>query len=127
MSRKVKLAVVGGRRGKHFKRALTALDDRMELVAICDHDESVLAAWKEEYPHVRSYVSYDQLLDNPNIDAVFLATPLFIHAKQSVAALRAGKHVLSEVTASHTIDDSWELVEAVEESGLVYMMAENYC
>lgn len=127
MSKKVRLAVVGGRRGKNFKHALEALKGRIELAAVCDLNPEVLQLWGREHPGVKTYANYDELLDDSNIDAVLLATPMFVHAKQTVQALRAGKHVLSEVIASHTIEDSWELIEAVEESGLVYMMAENYC
>jgi predicted dehydrogenase len=52
---------------------------------------------------------------------------MLLHAGQSVQALRAGKHVLSEVIAATTLEECWELIEAVEKSGLTYMMAENYC
>jgi len=49
------------------------------------------------------------------------------HVPQAISALKAGKHVLSEVTAGVTIDELWWLVEAVEKSGKVYMFAENCC
>jgi predicted dehydrogenase len=45
----------------------------------------------------------------------------------SVAAMRAGKHVLSEVAAACTLDECWDLVRAVEETGKTYMLAENVC
>jgi len=127
MSKRIRLAVVGGRRGAHFNQALEALAERTELVAVCDVREEMLANWQKIYPGVRTFNDYNRLLEDPDVDAVFLATPLFIHAEQAVEALRAGKHVLSEVIASHTIEDSWKLIEAVEETGLTYMMAENYC
>jgi predicted dehydrogenase len=52
---------------------------------------------------------------------------MFLHARQAVRALEAGKHVISEVIAAHTLEDGEALIEAVEKSGLTYMMAENYC
>ena len=52
-----------------------------------------------------------------DIDAVCLATPVTQHARQSIAALGAGKHVLSEVTASYTLEEGWDLISAVERSG----------
>ncbi|MBP1990773.1 Gfo/Idh/MocA family oxidoreductase [Paenibacillus eucommiae] len=123
----IRLAVVGGRRGGAFKQALSALQETVILTSVCDLSETVLTEWKENYPGVNTYTDYDKLLEDPNLDAVLLATPLVIHAKQAVKALRAGKHVLSEVIACHTLEDAWELVEAVEQTGLTYMMAENYC
>jgi predicted dehydrogenase len=49
------------------------------------------------------------------------------HAEMSVDALRAGKHAFSEVAAACTLHECWALVEAVEETGRIYMLAENYC
>ncbi|MDF2724504.1 MAG: hypothetical protein K0Q59_4179 [Paenibacillus sp.] len=123
----IRLAVVGGRRGKSFNRALSVLADKVQLAAVCELNEAMLLAWKAENPGIKTYMEYTDLLADPDIDAVLLATPLVIHARQAIEALRAGKHVLSEVIAAHTLEDCWELVEAVEQTGLTYMMAENYC
>ncbi len=123
----VRLAVVGGGRGGTFSKVLSNLADKAQLVAVCDHDEAVLDRWKDEFPEVRSYDNYERLLDDGQVDAVFLATPLFIHARQAIQALQAGKHVISEVIAITTLDEGWELIETVEKTGLTYMMAENYC
>ncbi|BBH23692.1 glycosyl hydrolase family 109 protein 2 [Paenibacillus baekrokdamisoli] len=123
----IRLAVVGGGRGAYFSNCLARLKGRMELVAVCDNQIEVLGKWKKEFPTASAYNDYERLLEDPSIDAVFLATPLFIHANQAVQALRAGKHVISEVIAAHTLEDCWELVKAVEQTGLTYMMAENYC
>lgn len=123
----IRLAVVGGRRGRSFNRALTVLTDKVRLTAVCELQEHLLAQWKQSNPDVKTYTSYDLLLEDPEIDAVLLATPLVIHAQQAISALRAGKHVLSEVIAAHTLEDCWQLLETVEQTGLTYMMAENYC
>lgn len=123
----IRLAVVGGRRGRHFNKALDRLSEKIQLVAVCDVLDDVLTAWKEQYPDARTYRDYSDLLSDSDVDAVFLATPLTQHASQAIAALESGKHVLSEVIASHTLEDSWALIEAVERSGLTYMLAENYC
>jgi len=127
MKKQIRMAVVGGRRGAAFDFALSNLAEQLQLVAVCDLNEDVVKEWQEKFPHIEGFTRYEQLLDSPRIDAVFLATPMLLHAKQAVQALKAGKHVLSEVIGSHTIEDSWELIEAVEKSNLTYMMAENYC
>jgi predicted dehydrogenase len=126
-SKPIKLAVVGGRRGTAFDRALEAFQERVTLVAICDLSQEVLARWKERHPEVETYVSYQELLDRADCSAVFVATPMPLHAAQAVQALEAGKHVISEVIAATTLDECWQLVETVEKTGLVYMLAENYC
>ena len=127
MGQSVKLAVVGGCRGGAFGGALRALGDRVRLSAVCDLDEEVLAMWREHVPGIPTFISYEEMLDKPDCTAVFIATPPALHTQQAVQAMEAGRHVLSEVFAAFTLDECWQLVEAVERTGLVYMMAENYC
>ncbi|MCM3701889.1 Gfo/Idh/MocA family protein [Paenibacillus macerans] len=123
----VQLAIVGGNRGGSFKRTLSGLEGLIRLAAICDIREEVLRQWKADFPQIKTYDDYTRMLEDPEIDAVFIASPMLLHSRQAIEALRAGKHVLSEVIAAHTLEDAWELVETVEQTGLVYMMAENYC
>lgn len=123
----VRLAVVGGRRGRSFHKTLDRLTDQLALVAVCDTSADVLASWRQQYPAARAYDDFADLLADDGVEAVLLATPLQLHARQAIAALLAGKHVLSEVTATNMLEECWELVEAVRASGRVYMMAENYC
>lgn len=127
MSNPIRLAVVGGNRGGSFKHALKAFESKIRLDAVCDLSEEVLAKWKENHPGIRTTTSYEKLLQDKEIDAVLVATPMQLHAPQAIQALKAGKHVLSEVIAACTLEECWELVETVEKTGRTYMMAENYC
>ncbi len=124
---RVKLAVVGGRRGAAAEGPAAAMPDKVAITAICDLDEEVLARWAAAHPGIATFTSYERMLGEADCDAVFIATPYPLHAEQSIQALSAGKHVLSEVVAATTLEECHALVEAVERSGLVYMMAENYC
>jgi predicted dehydrogenase len=123
----VRLAIAGGRRGASFTGALESLQDQIQLVAICDPSEAVRTSWQTEDSQLTTYDSFEHMLDDPAIDAVFIATPMTLHAPQAILALNAGKNVLSEVIAAVTLEECWELVETVEKTGLTYMMAENYC
>lgn len=123
----VRLAIVGGHRGETFSRLARLLSDRMHLVAICDRDDAVLARWRADNPEARVYTRYDELLADAAIDAVVLATPFPGHARQAVAALEAGKHVLSEVIGATTLDECWALIETAEAADRTYMFAENCC
>jgi predicted dehydrogenase len=123
----IRLAVVGGQRGASFGLALKTFAERLTLAAICDLSPQVLARWRTNYPGIQTYSDYAELLEFADIDAVLIATPMYLHANQAIQALDAGKHVLSEVIAATTLDECWALVEAVERSGRVYMLAENYC
>ncbi|NLE44967.1 MAG: Gfo/Idh/MocA family oxidoreductase [Chloroflexi bacterium] len=124
---RVRLAVIGGRRGASFAMALQALQEQAELTSVCDLSEGVLDKWREDYPGIRTFTSYEALLESDVCNAVFLATPLRLHARQAVEAMRADKHVLSEVVAATTVDECWQLIEMVEKTGKTYMLAENYC
>ncbi|MCX6030872.1 MAG: Gfo/Idh/MocA family oxidoreductase [Chloroflexi bacterium] len=127
MSKPLKLAVVGGRRGASFNHALARLKESVTFTAVCDLSEAMLASWRTEHPDIQTFTSYDDLLEKADCDAVFICTPMLLHAGQSVKALEAGKHVLSEVVAAATLDECWQLVETVERTGRAYMLAENFC
>lgn len=123
---RIRFAVIGAGRGKSFIKATGNPGSTVDLTAICDRNPAALAAWKDS-TEITLYSDFEQVLNDPKIDAVCLATPVHLHARQAIAALNAGKHVLSEVSAAYTIEECWDLVAAVEKSGKTYMMAENYC
>lgn len=123
----LRLGIVGGNRGGRLNQLLQVLVDRIELAAICDVNEALLKAWKTQYPGVQTYVEYRHMLEDESVEAVYIASPMTFHARQSIEALQAGKHVLCEVPAIQTLEEAWELIETVEQTGLCYMMAENYC
>ena len=72
------------------------------------------------------YQDYDEFL-NHNMDAVVLANYANEHAPFAIKALKKGKHVLSEVLPVQTLKEAVELVETIEETGLIYSYGENYC
>lgn len=120
---RIRVGIVG-QRGLAFASGLRALP-QIELCALCDIDAAALqrAADQHDIPH--RYVHYDDLLEN--VDAVIVATPMQLHAAQSIRALELGKHVLSEVTAAISLEECWDLRDAAEKSRAIYMLSENYC
>ncbi|MEN6346151.1 MAG: Gfo/Idh/MocA family oxidoreductase [Armatimonadia bacterium] len=121
----VKIGVLGAGRGAGLARSMSFAPSA-ELTALCDANEERLAAAVAKTGVTTTFTSFEALLDS-DVDAVVLASPMPLHVQHAVQALKAGKHVLSEVTAATSIDQCWELLEAVRSSGLKYMMAENYC
>lgn len=97
----------------------------VEVVALCETDPERLREGAEQYGIPQSFLVYEEMLEQ--VDAVVIATPMHLHVSQSVLALQAGKHVLSEVTAAVTLEECWELLDAVNASSATYMMAENVC
>jgi len=116
----------GTGRGMTFVNSAASLPGVVDLVAVCDLNAENCASWRAR-GDVRVYDDYQKLLEDPEVDAVCLATPVTLHARQAIDALNAGKHVLSEVPGAYEMRECFDLVEAVERTGLTYMLAENYC
>ena len=94
------------------------------LVAVCRRNEEEMNKVADQFDIAKRYTDYDKLLADPEIDAVHINSPIPDHAPQSIKALRAGKHVMCTVPMATTIAECEELCQAVNETGLKYMMAE---
>jgi predicted dehydrogenase len=70
----------------------------------------------------RQYKTYLELLDAPDIDAVIIAAPDHWHAPMAIAAARRGKHVYCEKPVSWSVPETYELVKAVKENGIVFQL-----
>jgi len=70
--------------------------EQAELVAVASRDDARAAAYAEQWGIERSYGSYEALLDDPEIEAVYISLPNTMHVEWSIRALEAGKHVLCE-------------------------------
>jgi predicted dehydrogenase len=121
--KRIRLGIWGLGRGMYFYRTCAMLN--IDVVAGCDFNEHMRATFHKDHPE--AFVTDDaaEFLKR-DFDAVLLATYCPAHADDAIRCLRAGKHVLSEVTSFHTMAEGVRLVEAVENSGLVYNLAENY-
>ena len=119
----IRVGVIGVGRGSSFASGATDLVG-MKLVALCD-------IWKEKLDEagkkygVATYTDYDKFLEH-DMDAVVLANYFHEHAPFAVKALAAGKHVMSETSCNATLAEGVALCRAVEKSGKIYMLAENY-
>ncbi len=123
MSNALKIGIVG-KRGLSFLSGLRSLAG-VEVLAFCEQNPQTLQTEADKHGIPQRFAEYTAMLDK--VDAVVVATPMPLHVPQSVLALGAGKHVLSEVTAAVSIDECWQLLDAVKSSGKTYFFAENYC
>ncbi|PIZ40569.1 MAG: hypothetical protein COY42_21155, partial [Armatimonadetes bacterium CG_4_10_14_0_8_um_filter_66_14] len=121
----IRIGILGAGRGTALARAAQRASNAT-VVAFCDQDQGRLAQAAAAIEGAATYTDYEDLLA-ADLDAILVASPMPLHAEHSIAALQAGKHVISEVTAATTMDQCWALLEAVNASGLRYMLAENYC
>lgn len=121
--KRIKLGIWGLGRGRHFYGIFKHLN--IDVVAGCDYFEPLRENFLAANPGAFATASSAEFLER-DFDAVLLATFCPAHADDAIACLNAGKHVLSEVTSFHTMAEGVRLVEAVEKSGLIYNLAENY-
>ena len=95
-----------------------------EIAAICRRNAKALNECGGKYGIKKRYTAYEDVLADPDIDAVHINSPIPDHAAQSVAALKAGKHVACTVPMGTSVDECRAVVEAQRASGKVYMMME---
>src|SRR5438477_9069601 len=123
MADKVRVAIVGLGFGAEFI-PIYQKHPSAEMVAVCRRNKAELDKCGDKFGIKARYTDYAKLLADPNVDAVHINSPIPDHAAQSLAALKAGKHVACTVPMATTVDECKALVEEQRRSGKVYMMME---
>jgi predicted dehydrogenase len=121
--KKTNIAIVGLGFGAEFI-PIYQKHPNAHLVAICQRNEAKLNELGDAFGIAKRYTSYDELLQDDEIDAVHINTPIPDHGTQSIKALEAGKHVACTVPMATTVEECEEIVKLTEETGLTYMMME---
>ncbi len=118
----VRVGVVGlGHWGPNLARNFAAISG-CELAWLCDGSEEVRQRWAPTFPGARMSADIQQLLDDPQLDAVILATPVPTHATLAVTVLRAGKHCFVEKPLAQTVVDAQRAIDAAEDAGKLLMV-----
>ncbi|MFY7793818.1 MAG: Gfo/Idh/MocA family protein [Chitinophagaceae bacterium] len=123
MSKKIKVAIVGLGFGAEFI-PIYQLHPDAEMYAICQRNREKLDQIGDHFGVAKRYTDYDEMLQDPEIDAVHINTPIPDHAIQSIKALKAGKHVACTVPMATSVEECRQIVELTEQTGLTYMMME---
>ena len=97
---------------------------KAEVAAICQRTKSRLDEIGDRFGIATRYTDFREVLTDPNVDFVHINSPIPDHAPQTIAALKAGKHVMCTVPMATSLDEAREIVGLVRETGLKYMMAE---
>src|SRR3954470_19621343 len=123
MANKVRVAIVGLGFGAEFIPIYQNHPDA-EMYAVCRRNKKELDETGDKFKVAKRYTDYNELLKDPNVDAVHINSPIADHAPQSIAALKAGKHVASTVPMGVSIDECKKIVDLQRQTKKVYMMME---
>jgi len=117
----LKCGVAGLKRGKLFADRFDRIEG-CETVAVCDMNPASL----EPFGHLKTFTDYESFIREGGMDVVAVITPGPVHADQSIMAMDAGKHVICETPFVYSIQEAERLVQAVERTGMKFMLAEDY-
>jgi len=127
MTRKIKIAIIGCGAVSDFHHVPgLRLDPRAELLAICDTDEALMQKRYEEWQPVKSTTDYKEIADDPDVDAVIIATPNFMHSPIALACIAAGKHVMCEKPLGLNFAETQKMYRAAVEKKVRHMTAFTY-
>jgi UDP-N-acetyl-2-amino-2-deoxyglucuronate dehydrogenase len=116
--RKIKFAVLGCGRisPKHFE-AIEKHKENVELVAVCDIDETVLNEVSKKYG-VSGYSSLEEMLEKSDADVITICTPSGLHPEQTITIAKAGRHVVTEKPMATRMSDGKRMVRTADEEGV---------
>jgi predicted dehydrogenase len=118
----IRVGVVGlGYWGPNLARNFAAIDG-CDLSWLCDDSEQIRAKLADAFPGVRTCAEIDDLLADPELDAIVLATPVPTHADLAARVLEAGKHCFVEKPLATTVADAQRAVDAAERAERILMV-----
>jgi predicted dehydrogenase len=120
------VGIVGlGYWGPNLARVILDQED-VELAWLCDIDEERLSRFGRRYPAAGTTTSFGDLLGDQQLDAVFIATPVFTHAELARRALHAGKHTFVEKPLAASVADADQLLALAGEEGLTLLCGHTF-
>ena len=117
---KCRLGIIGpGSRGR-FLMSFLVQNPKVDIVALCDIYQPSIDEALKLAPKAKVYGDYRELLENNNIDAILVATPLSSHCKIVMDAFDAGKHVFCEKTIGFTMEECFRMYNKHRSTGKIF-------
>lgn len=107
---------------KRVAPAIKALE-KCELVVVSRANHTLAESFAKEFNAKRWYKNWQELINDDEIDAVYLATPVYLHVEQTIAAAKAGKHVLCEKPMALNVKDCELMIETCNEHNVTLGVA----
>ncbi|MGB9620027.1 MAG: Gfo/Idh/MocA family protein, partial [Armatimonadota bacterium] len=126
MSKKLQWGIIStGRISGVFAKNLVP-SETGELLAVASRTQAAADKFGDEYNVPRRYGSYQDLLDDPDVEAVYISTPHPMHAEWAVKAAEAGKHILCEKPLALNYSEAMAIIEAARRNDVFLMEAFMY-
>ena len=97
----------------------------LRLLAAADANPETLRKFCQDHAVPHGHADYRRVIADPDIDAVIVLLPHFLHEEVCIAALRAGKHVLVEKPIARTVEEADRIIAAAQDAGKVLMVGFN--
>lgn len=123
MAKKIKIGIVGLGFGSEFIPIYQRHPDAI-MHSICQRNPEKLKQVGDAFKIEKRFTQFEDMLKDPELDAVHINSPIPDHAPMTLAALKAGKHVSCTVPMATSVEDCKKIVDLVKQTGLKYMMAE---
>lgn len=121
---KVRIGFIGtGSRGQYHLNNMKEIPNA-DVVALCDNYEPNLKAASAIFPKAKTFDDYRRVLEMPEVQAVMIAVPLYEHARLTIDALQAGKHVFCEKSMATTPQGCLDMYNAFKQSGKVMFIGQ---
>ncbi|HTT86369.1 MAG TPA: Gfo/Idh/MocA family oxidoreductase, partial [Acidimicrobiales bacterium] len=121
---RIRLGVVGAGNVAELNVAGYLEHDRCDVMAVCDVDKDVATAAAARWGVPRVYTRLEDILEDPEVDAVEILTPTHMHHDHVLAALAAGKHVSCQKPMANTVDEARAMGRAAEAAGVTLRVSE---
>jgi len=120
------VGVIGcGYWGPNLVRNLLA-NRKCDDITVCDADSAHLARARERFPHLRCVGRVDELLDDPTVDAVLIATPVSTHFPLAKACIETGRHTFVEKPLTASVPEAERLIEMADRYGVTLMVGHTF-
>ncbi|MCJ7504727.1 MAG: Gfo/Idh/MocA family oxidoreductase [Acidobacteriia bacterium] len=124
---KVRVGIIGGGFVSEIHAEAFQEVPEAELVAVCNVDKSALEQFARKWKIPTTATDYRKILDRKDVDVIVLGIPNYLHREVTVAAAKAGKHIITEKPLCHTLEDADAMVQACKKHKVKLMYAETIC
>lgn len=121
--KKIRFGVVGTNNITDWVIAGGRQDERFELTAVCSRTQERAEEFAAKHGIPHTFTSLEEMASSPLIDAVYIATPNYVHAEQSILCMNHGKHVLCEKPFASNAKEVRLMIEAAKKNKVTLMEA----